>query len=127
MRLTPASRHMSTCRPACATSVVPTFLNGPLPPKVIVPMVSTETRKPDCPSARYSMRRTLPSVVPDPPRQRPLSAFLVLPRHTGAMNLKAAWLCRWQRIDGHEESRRQNRSRVFASPHPSAAQLINLI
>src|SRR5260370_23716256 len=64
MRLTPASRHMSTCRPASATSVDPTFLNGPRPPNVIVPMVSTETRKPEWPSVRYSMRTTL-RPVPD--------------------------------------------------------------
>src|SRR5215472_15239616 len=61
MRLTPASRHMSTCRRAWVTSVDPTFLNGPRPPNVIVPMVSTETRRPDLPSARYSMGPTLPS------------------------------------------------------------------
>jgi len=52
----PASRHMSTWRLASATSVDPTLANGPRPPKVIVPMVSTDTRKPDLPSARYSIR-----------------------------------------------------------------------
>src|SRR5580692_7495582 len=60
MRLTPASRHMSTCRRACATSVVPTFSKTPRPPNVIVPIVSTETRRPDRPSARYSMGEPYP-------------------------------------------------------------------
>src|SRR6266853_612744 len=76
MRLTPASRHMSTCRLASATSVDPTFLNGPRPPNVIVPMVSTETRKPDLPNARYSMGTTLPSATGvHPPRPRPSTAY----------------------------------------------------
>src|SRR3984893_8336329 len=57
MRLTPASRHMSTWRLAWATSVDPTLANGPRPPNVIVPMVSTETRRPEVPSGRYSIFR----------------------------------------------------------------------
>src|SRR5580693_3818295 len=56
IRLTPASRHMSTWRSASSTSVEPTSANSPVPPNVIVPMVSTDTRRPDRPSARYSMR-----------------------------------------------------------------------
>src|SRR5580704_7937429 len=56
IRLTPASRHMSTWRSASPTSVEPTSANAPVPPNVIVPMVSTDTRRPDRPSARYSMR-----------------------------------------------------------------------
>jgi hypothetical protein len=34
-----------------------------LPPNVIVPMVSTDTRRPDVPSARYSISRTLPTAI----------------------------------------------------------------
>ena len=48
MRLTPAFRHMSTGRLAWVTSVDPTLANGPRPPNVIVPMVSTETANPSC-------------------------------------------------------------------------------
>ena len=59
MRLTPASRHMSTWRRASPTPVEPTFANPPVPPKVIVPKVSTETRSPDLPSVRYSTGETL--------------------------------------------------------------------
>src|SRR5829696_8121532 len=54
-RFTPASKHMSTCRVAPATSVEPTLSNGPLPPKVIVPRVSDETNRPDRPRRRYSI------------------------------------------------------------------------
>src|SRR3712207_4099227 len=54
-RLIPASRHMSTCLLAPATSVEPAFLKAPPPPKVIVPRVRAETNKPDLPSLRYSM------------------------------------------------------------------------
>src|SRR6266567_3308889 len=61
MRLTPVSRHMSTCRLAWATSVDPTLANAPRPPNVIVPIVSTEIRKPEVPSARYSIYPTLPT------------------------------------------------------------------
>ncbi len=46
---------MSTCQLAWVTSVDPTLANGPGPPNVIVPVVSTETRKPELPRARYSM------------------------------------------------------------------------
>src|ERR671917_1805562 len=54
-RFTPASRHMSTCRVAPATSVEPTLSNGPLPPKVIVPRVNDETNRPERPRRRYSI------------------------------------------------------------------------
>src|SRR5579872_3120806 len=57
IRLTPASRHMSTWRSASSTSVEPTSANPPAPPNVIVPMVRTDMRRPDRPSARYSMGR----------------------------------------------------------------------
>src|ERR1700761_698920 len=66
MRLIPASRHMSTCRRASSTSVLPTLAKLPRPPNVMVPIVSTETRRPDLPSLRYSMGRTLPSSVRTP-------------------------------------------------------------
>src|SRR3954447_4522367 len=59
MRLTPASRHMSTWRVATSTSVAPTLAKLPRPPKVIVPRVSGDTRRPECPSWRYSMARSL--------------------------------------------------------------------
>src|ERR1044071_7514734 len=59
MRLIPASRHMSTWRRAWSTSVDPTWANPPRPPNVIVPMVSTETLRPDFPSVRYSIHPTL--------------------------------------------------------------------
>src|SRR5712675_100455 len=55
MRFTPASRHMSSWRRAPVTSVPPTALNPPRPPKVIVPSVSADTRRPLRPSCRYSM------------------------------------------------------------------------
>src|SRR5690349_6885681 len=61
MRLIPASRHMSTWRRAWSTSVDPTWANPPRPPNVIVPMVSTETLRPDFPSVRYSIHPTLPT------------------------------------------------------------------
>src|SRR6202047_4670299 len=48
---------MSNWRSASSTSVKPTSANAPVPPNVIVPMVSTDTRRPDRPSARYSMSR----------------------------------------------------------------------
>src|ERR1039457_5646222 len=121
MRLTPASRQMSTRRPACATSVVPTFLNGPLPPKVIVPMVSTETRRPDFPSARYSMPPTLPSVVPDPPRQRPLSAFRVLPRHRGAERQGTASSRQGLSLDGCGVGSHVHHVSAEALPHAAAS------
>src|SRR5512139_2728207 len=63
MRLTPASRHRSTWRRASATSVAPTAAKPPLPPNVIVPMVSTETMRPDRPSARYSTRPPYPAAA----------------------------------------------------------------
>ena len=47
MRLTPASRHMSTWRLAWSTSVEPTLAKSPRPPNVIVPRVSAETRRPE--------------------------------------------------------------------------------
>src|SRR4051794_36262426 len=59
MRLTPASRHMSTWRVAVSTSVAPTFAKLPRPPKVIVPRVRLDTRRPECPSWRYSMAPSL--------------------------------------------------------------------
>jgi hypothetical protein len=43
------------CRLASSTPVDPTLANLPLPPKVIVPMASTETRSPEAPSCRYRM------------------------------------------------------------------------
>jgi hypothetical protein len=49
---TPASRHMSIWRRASSTPVVPTLANFPAPPKVIVPRVSAETRRPERPSWR---------------------------------------------------------------------------
>src|SRR5215208_118059 len=58
-RLTPASRHMSTCLLAPATSVEPTLLKAPRPPKVIVPSVRAETNSPERPSLRYSIRYSL--------------------------------------------------------------------
>src|SRR5690242_15425737 len=56
MRLTPAARHWSICRLASATSVLPTLAKPPVPPKVMVPIVSAEIRRPDLPSSRYSTR-----------------------------------------------------------------------
>src|ERR671932_1482981 len=58
-RLTPASRHISTCLLAPATSVEPTFPKAPRPPKVIVPRVSAETNRPERPRRRYSMGSSL--------------------------------------------------------------------
>src|ERR671917_452328 len=54
-RLTPASRHMSTCRVAPETSVWPTLSKGPLPPNVMVPRVNDETKRPERPRRRYSI------------------------------------------------------------------------
>src|ERR671932_48303 len=54
-RLTPASRHISTCLLAPATSVEPTLLKLPCPPKVIVPRVRAETNRPERPRRRYSI------------------------------------------------------------------------
>src|SRR3954451_7226027 len=54
-RLIPASRHMSTCLFAPATSVEPTLLKPPCPPKVIVPRVRAETKRPELPRRRYSI------------------------------------------------------------------------
>src|SRR5262245_11545472 len=59
IRLTPASRHMSTWRRASCTSVDPTFANAPVPANVIVPMVSTEIFRPELPSVRYSTAASL--------------------------------------------------------------------
>src|SRR5215217_1867164 len=59
IRFTPASRHKSIWRRAPSTSVEPTLANLPPPPKVIVPRVSAETRRPERPSWRYSMRVSL--------------------------------------------------------------------
>src|SRR5215469_12743579 len=55
IRFTPASRHMSTWRRAPLASVAPTARNPPRPPKVIVPSVSADTRRPLRPSWRYSI------------------------------------------------------------------------
>src|SRR5262245_17642526 len=68
IRLTPASRHMSTWRRASSTSVDPTFANGPVPPNVIVPIVSTEILRPELPSARYSTAASLAVGRPGAPR-----------------------------------------------------------
>src|SRR5215468_3889911 len=68
IRLTPASRHMSTWRRASSTSVDPTFANGPVPPNVIVPIVSTEILRPELPSARYSTAASLAVGRPGVPR-----------------------------------------------------------
>lgn len=54
-KFTPASRHISICRVADPTSVLPTPAKPPTPPKVIVPIVNVETRKPERPSWRYSI------------------------------------------------------------------------
>src|SRR4051812_13674735 len=59
MRLTPASRHMSTWRVPPSTSVLPTLANFSRPPKVMVPRVRADTRSPECPSWRYSIARSL--------------------------------------------------------------------
>src|SRR3954470_20942922 len=59
MRLTPASRHMSTWRVPPSTSVLPTLANLSRPPKVMVPRVRADTRSPECPSWRYSMGPSL--------------------------------------------------------------------
>src|SRR6266496_4288842 len=69
IRLTPASRHMSTWRRASPTSVEPTFANGPVPPNVIVPMVITEIFRPEHPSARYSTTASLTVGLPRGPFQ----------------------------------------------------------
>src|SRR5215211_5441454 len=58
-RLIPASRHISTCLLAPETSVAPTLLKPPCPPKVIVPRVSAETNKPERPRRRYSIGSSL--------------------------------------------------------------------
>src|SRR5215469_12285938 len=55
---------MSTWRRAWSRSVEPTWAKPPRPPNVIVPMVSTETRRPDFPSVRYSIHPTLLSRGP---------------------------------------------------------------
>src|SRR5690349_19229301 len=47
--------HMSTCRRAPATSVEPVLAKAPLPPKVMVPSVRVEMRRPERPSWRYCM------------------------------------------------------------------------
>src|ERR1700684_1763442 len=69
MRLIPASRHTSTCRRASTSPVDPTSVNSPVPPNVIVPMVSTDTRRPDPPRVRYSTRATLSSGLGPAPGQ----------------------------------------------------------
>src|SRR5882724_7448403 len=51
----PESMHKSIWRAASAAVVVPTLLRGSLPPKVMVPMVMTETLRPERPSVRYSI------------------------------------------------------------------------
>src|SRR5919197_2570150 len=55
MRLTPASRHMSIWRRAPARSTEPTGAPAPASPKLIVPSVRVEMRRPERPSWRYSM------------------------------------------------------------------------
>src|SRR5215204_4799919 len=60
-RLTPASRHMSTCLLAPEASVEPTLLKPPSPPKVIMPRVMVEPKSPERPSLRYSIRSSLHS------------------------------------------------------------------
>src|SRR5215210_6284421 len=80
-RLIPASRHMSTCLLAPATSVEPTLLKPPCPPKVIVPSVSVETKSPERPSLRYCMKSSLPGWAIEPCQRsttrsvRPNAAF----------------------------------------------------
>src|SRR5579863_6997545 len=54
--LTPASRHRSICFLTSLSSVPPTFEKPPLPPNVIVPIVSTETFSPDRPKVLVSMK-----------------------------------------------------------------------
>src|SRR4051794_27093036 len=62
MRVTPASAHRSICRRAPSTPVSPTLAKLPLPPKVMVPRVSAETRRPLAPSCRCSMRAPYPAI-----------------------------------------------------------------
>src|SRR5690348_2236310 len=63
-RLTPASRQRSICRRAPSTSIRPTGLAQPVPPKPIVPRVTVETRSPDRPSCLYSMPRPYGRAIP---------------------------------------------------------------
>src|SRR3954468_6909764 len=55
-RVTPASSARSIWRPAACTSSSPTMANFPAPPKPIVPRPNTETRSPERPSCRCSMK-----------------------------------------------------------------------
>ena len=56
--MTPASRASPICRRAPSTSIFPTALAHPVPPKPIVPSVIVETRRPDLPNCRYSIHQT---------------------------------------------------------------------
>src|SRR5665647_2005740 len=56
--LTPASRARLICLRAPSTSILPTGLAHPVPPKPIVPSVIVETRRPDLPNCRYSIHQT---------------------------------------------------------------------
>src|SRR3954449_11745523 len=60
-RLIPTSRHMSTWRLAPSTSVEPSLLKLPCPPKVMVPRVRLDTNKPERPSCQYCTQFLLDS------------------------------------------------------------------